>query len=82
MRLRLGLFVNRVVYDTVLKLGYTWMFALELLVVYLKALDGSNVLNMTTIWESGSQDTYLSKAKSEFRLRWGDGVLDTLCRSN
>ena len=73
--LGLGLFVNRVVYDTVLKLGYTWMFALELLLVYLKALDGSNVLNMTTIWEGGSQDTYLNKAKSEFRLRWGDKAM-------
>lgn len=73
--LGLGLFVNRVVYDPVLKLGYTWLFALELLLVYLKALDGSSVLNMTTIWESGSQDTYLNKAKSEFRLRWGDRAM-------
>ena len=73
--LGLGLFVNRVVYDTVLKLGYTWLFALELFLVYLKALDGSTVLNMTTIWESGSQDTYLNKAKSEFKLRWGDRAM-------
>ena len=73
--LGIGLFLNRVVYDTVLKLGYTWMFALELLLVYLKALDASNVLNLTTIWESGSQDTYLNKAKSEFRLRWGDRAM-------
>ena len=73
--LGVGIFVNRVIYDTVLKLGYTWLFALELFLVYLKALDASSILNMTTIWEGGSQDTYLNKAKSEFRLRWGDKAM-------
>jgi len=70
--LGLGVFVNHVVFDTVLKLGYTYMFALELLLVYLKALDASSTLELTTIWEGGSQDTYLNKAKSEFKRRWGD----------
>ena len=72
--LGVGIFVNRIYYDTVYKLGYNSLFALELFIVYIKALDFSGSLTMTSIWDSGSQDTYLTTAKSEFSRRWGDSA--------
>ena len=68
-------FLSRVAYDAVLKLGYNWLFAMELLVVYIKALDASSVLTITSIWDAGSQDTYLTAAKADFRQRWGEKAM-------
>ena len=73
--LGVGVFVNRVVYETVFKLGYTWLFALELFLVYIKALDSSSESTMTSIWGAGSQDTYLTAAKEEFKRRWGNNAM-------
>lgn len=67
-----GVFVDRVVHDTVSKLGHTWLFALELLVVYLKALDErADTLTMGKIWDHGAHDMYFSCAKAAFVQRWG-----------
>jgi hypothetical protein len=67
-----GPFVHRVVHESVLMQDYTWLYAFELLIVYLKVLDErrSNV-SMGSIWESGSQDTFAKNAEKAARQRWG-----------
>ena len=67
-----GPFVHRVVHESVWLNDFTWQFALELLLVYLKALDERRQsLTMSTIWESGSQDTYTKMAHKAAAQRWG-----------
>lgn len=70
-------FVNQVVYDTVLKLGYTWAFGFELLLVYLKELDLRQKagLTMANVWESGAQDTFLTRARNEAVKRYGSSFV-------
>ena len=70
-------FVNQVVYDTVLKQGYTWAFGFELLLVYLKELDLRQKagLTMSNVWESGAQDTFLTRAKHEAVKRYGSSFV-------
>ena len=67
-----GPFVHKVVHESVLIQDYTWLYAFELLIIYLKVLDErrSNV-SMGSIWESGSQDTFAKNAEKAARQRWG-----------
>ena len=67
-----GPFVHRVVHESVLMHDYTWSYAFELLIIYLKVLDErrSNV-SMGSIWDSGSQDTFSKNAEKAARQRWG-----------
>ena len=69
-------FVNRVLFDTVLKLGHSWCFAFELFLVYLKELDLRKAAGVTmeSLWHSGSQDTFMVRARSEAVRRFGDSV--------
>ena len=67
-----GPFVQKVVHESVWLHDFTWQFAFELLLVYLKALDERRQsLTMATIWESGSQDTYTKMAHKAAAQRWG-----------
>ena len=67
-----GPFVQKVVHESVWLNDFTWQFAFELLLVYLKALDERRQsLTMATIWESGSQDTYTKMAHKAAAQRWG-----------
>ena len=67
-----GPFIQRVVNESVWAHDFTWQYAFELLVVYLKALDERrSTITMGTIWESGSQDTYVKNAQKAALQRWG-----------
>ena len=65
-------FIQRVVHDSVWLQDFTWQYALELLVVYLKALDDRRTgISMANIWHSGSQDTFTKTAEKAAIQRWG-----------
>ena len=67
-----GPFIHRVVHESVWVNDFTWQYAFELLVVYLKALDERrNTITMGNIWESGSQDTFAKNAQKAATQRWG-----------
>ena len=67
-----GPFIHRVVHESVWVNDFTWQYAFELLVIYLKALDERrNTISMGTIWESGSQDTFIKNAQKAAIQRWG-----------
>ena len=67
-----GPFAHRVVHESVWMHDYTWLYAFELLIVYLKVLDERRAnVSMSSIWESGSQDTFAKNAEKAARQRWG-----------
>ena len=67
-----GPFIHRVVNESVWLHDYTWSYAYELLLIYLKALDERRMgISMANIWDSGSQDTFAKNAAKSAVQRWG-----------
>lgn len=57
-------FFRETFYDPMLKDRVVWQVAHELVLIYLEDIDNSPVKNLATIFESGSCDTRLSRAKA------------------
>lgn len=68
-----GPFIQRVVHGTVWLQDFTWQYTLvELMVVYIKALDDRRTGNtMANTWQSGSQDTFAKSAEKAAIQCWG-----------
>ena len=54
--LLMTVFMREVVFDAILREGYSWQFAAALLVVHLEEIDGSTTLNFSSILNDGSID--------------------------